>query len=612
MHFLSYAQNFEDVILRRVFPDISAGTYVDAGAWEPVIESVTKTFYDLGWQGINIEPSPVFERLALARPRDINLNIALGAVRGRMMLRVYRHAATVLQASTLIHSNVPRISKQDELHATDIEVEVLPLADVLEAHLPGRHIHFLKIDVEGVEEDVIRGADWRRHRPEVLLIEATRPQSTERSDGAWTPLILAAGYQPVLFDGLNAWFLREESRDRAKCFATPPNVFDNFHRYDPVAEQRIAAAEARAAEAHAAYGALQSTSATAAKLAPTGVSRLARWFTPASSKAPHASVSAPLFIRALYLACLGREPEPTGIAGWLPQMALPDGAITVARDIASSPEARARREALAQDVMVDADLAQQALAILGRRPRIVDLGAQILSNTPHCYEALRSVTPLDIIGFDPLAHRIAQRLAMEGDAGDHLTLLPYAIADGANHTLYINNNDATSSLYPLNDAHNAAFDDLQMLRTLRVETVQTHRLDDVLPAEPVDFLKLDIQGSEAMALRHGVETLARTAVIQCEVAFAPIYRGQPLFSEIHDLLAAQGFELVDLLHPARYDYRDAAGARHGDRLLWAEAVFSRVDGDAGMLAAQALIAAVIYGKPSLARHKLRGALALLR
>ena len=244
MTFISYAQNFEDVILHRVFADIGQGTYVDVGAWDPVAESVTKAFYDLGWQGLNIEPSPVFARLAQARPRDINLNLALGAARGRQMLRVYRDAAQVLQASTLLPGQVPRIPNQADLRATDMEVEVLPLAEVLDAHLPGRHIHFLKIDVEGAEEAVIRGADWRRHRPEVVLIEATRPQSTERSDGPWQALMLAAGYRPVLFDGLNAWFLREESSHRAASFATPPNVFDNFRRRDAEAEQRIAAAEA--------------------------------------------------------------------------------------------------------------------------------------------------------------------------------------------------------------------------------------------------------------------------------------------------------------------------------------------------------------------------------
>ncbi len=608
MTFVSYAQNFEDVILHRVFADIRHGTYVDAGAWDPVIESVTKAFYDLGWSGINIEPSPIFTRLAQARPRDVNLNLALGAARGRMMLRVYRDAAQVLQASTLMHDNVPRIPNQAALRATDIEVEVLPLAEMLDAHPPDRHIHFLKIDVEGAEEAVIRGADWRRHRPEIVLIEATRPQSTERNDDAWRPLMLAAGYRPVLFDGLNAWFLREESSDRAASFATPPNVFDNFRLHDAEAEQRITAAEARARTLEARLGVSNAQSPTLAQRLFASHNRVLARFQRGRAGGdtvpePAPPVAAESFVRTLYVACLGREPEPGGLAAWLRDLREPDGALLVATQIVTSPEARAHLGMPPEPAQADPALVREALRRLARRPRIVDIGAQMLASEAHAYDALARLTPLDIIGFDPLEHRVAERRAAEADDG--LTLLPYAIADGGRHVLHVNNDDATSSLFPLNVAHNAAFNHLQTLRTLRTQEVQTHRLDDVVPAGPVDFMKLDIQGSEAMALRHGAATLAHTAVVHCEVAFAPIYVGQPLFPEIHDLLAREGFELIDLQHLNRYHYSGGdADFAADDRLLWAEAVFFRRAGNIQTLAAQALIAAVIYRKHGLARHLL--------
>ena len=53
---LTYAQNFEDVMLARLFQAQSVGFYVDIGAWHPTELSVTRHFYDLGWSGINIEP----------------------------------------------------------------------------------------------------------------------------------------------------------------------------------------------------------------------------------------------------------------------------------------------------------------------------------------------------------------------------------------------------------------------------------------------------------------------------------------------------------------------------------------------------------------------------
>ena len=75
---ISYAQNFEDVILERAFKGQATGFYIDVGAWEPAVDSVTKHFYDNGWRGINIEPLLVYHtKLEQQRIGDINLNIAL-------------------------------------------------------------------------------------------------------------------------------------------------------------------------------------------------------------------------------------------------------------------------------------------------------------------------------------------------------------------------------------------------------------------------------------------------------------------------------------------------------------------------------------------------------
>ncbi len=243
MSFVSYAQNFEDVMLRRVFHDVEAGFYVDVGAWEPELHSVTKALYDSGWHGINIEPGPVFPKLAAARPRDINLPMALGAKAGRIALQVHYVDSTVLGTSTL-HVRPPPEVAGAVVRVEEIEVEVRTLAQVLDEHAAGQHIHVLKIDAEGSELDILQGTDWQRHRPELLIIEATHPHTQERNDEAWAPLLTAAGYHAVWFDGLNAWFLRTESMIRASAFRTPPNVFDDFRVYDHETVQRLTQAEA--------------------------------------------------------------------------------------------------------------------------------------------------------------------------------------------------------------------------------------------------------------------------------------------------------------------------------------------------------------------------------
>ena len=51
MSFVSYAQNFEDVMLWRALKHVENGFYVDIGAQDPLVDSVSLAFYEHGWQG---------------------------------------------------------------------------------------------------------------------------------------------------------------------------------------------------------------------------------------------------------------------------------------------------------------------------------------------------------------------------------------------------------------------------------------------------------------------------------------------------------------------------------------------------------------------------------
>jgi hypothetical protein len=96
---VSYAQNAEDVRLRRAFKDQSSGFYVDVGANHPIENSVTKHFYDSGWTGINVEPAPgPFALIAKERKRDINLNVGCSNRPGSLTLYTGRGNAIGLSS----------------------------------------------------------------------------------------------------------------------------------------------------------------------------------------------------------------------------------------------------------------------------------------------------------------------------------------------------------------------------------------------------------------------------------------------------------------------------------------------------------------------------------
>ena len=74
----SFAQEGEDMILKRIFEGVRSGFYIDIGAFHPSKFSNTYYFYLRGWSGINIDPQPgvksLFDKM---RPRDINLELAI-------------------------------------------------------------------------------------------------------------------------------------------------------------------------------------------------------------------------------------------------------------------------------------------------------------------------------------------------------------------------------------------------------------------------------------------------------------------------------------------------------------------------------------------------------
>jgi FkbM family methyltransferase len=224
--FLSYAQQAEDVLLARLFPQEN-GFFIDVGANHPTHWSLTKLFSDRGWTGINVEPGAIFSEIEKQRPHDINLRMAISDQPGTMSFYEFpdQHGLSTLdevEASTH-HARGFR----SRVHSVPVE----SLASICKQYVGERTIDFLSIDVEGHELAVIRGADWEKFRPICVIIEAVRPCSTITSHEEWEPLILAANYQLAAFDGLNRYYIRAESSDLIPRLALPANVFDGYLPY---------------------------------------------------------------------------------------------------------------------------------------------------------------------------------------------------------------------------------------------------------------------------------------------------------------------------------------------------------------------------------------------
>lgn len=219
--FITYAQNAEDVMLWRALKDIRCGFYIDVGAQDPVVDSVTKAFYERGWHGINIEPvHHWYDKLVQDRPHDINLCVATSSQGGQMTL--YEVGGTGLSTSS------PKFAQRHRQGGWTVQERTVPcktLEVICTEHQVGT-VHFLKIDCEGAEEQTLAGISLEAVRPWIILVEATEPLMVKPTWRSWEHWLTDRGYKFIYFDGLNRFYLAEERLKLRTAFRTPPNPLD--------------------------------------------------------------------------------------------------------------------------------------------------------------------------------------------------------------------------------------------------------------------------------------------------------------------------------------------------------------------------------------------------
>lgn len=241
---ISYSQNAEDIRLWRVFGGIEHGFYVDIGAADPSVGSVSRIFYDRGWSGINVEPSPAFDDLSAGRERDVNLQIVVGESEGPSHFFLTYPDLGLSTLDPSVHAHVSEAIERIE----EITVPKRRLESILRDHAGARTIHFLKVDVEGAEREVLASSDWEAFRPIVVLVEAVEAWSTTPTHEAWEHILLGAEYEFAAFDGINRFYVDRDHHDLVAALAYPISALDRFvtasaHEQAVAAEQRVRQSE---------------------------------------------------------------------------------------------------------------------------------------------------------------------------------------------------------------------------------------------------------------------------------------------------------------------------------------------------------------------------------
>jgi FkbM family methyltransferase len=225
---ISYAQNFEDVMLWRALKHVSQGCYIDIGAWDPVHDSVSMTFYEQGWRGVHVEPVEIYaKKLREARPDEIVIQAAVG--NSDKAANFFLCEVTGLST---INPDIAGQHMKNGFSATPIEVPMRTLESIL-TEVEGREIHWLKIDVEGMEESVIQSWNKSPARPWVVVVESTIP-CTQIEVSAGKGELINRGYIPAYFDGINRFYVHDSRSELLTFFRFGPNIFDRFVHFNSV------------------------------------------------------------------------------------------------------------------------------------------------------------------------------------------------------------------------------------------------------------------------------------------------------------------------------------------------------------------------------------------
>jgi FkbM family methyltransferase len=173
----SYAQQGEDLVVQHLLSvaGVAKPTYLDVGAFDPVVHSNTYLMYRAGGHGVLVEPNPAkVDRLRGGRPNDVTLNIGVGVEAGSSTSDYYviggpsqglfntfskKDAELVQRASNGLHY----IEKVMKLPLENINA-------IMKQHLGGAP-NFLSIDTEGLDLDILKTMDFERYRPDVICVE---------------------------------------------------------------------------------------------------------------------------------------------------------------------------------------------------------------------------------------------------------------------------------------------------------------------------------------------------------------------------------------------------------------------------------------------------------
>lgn len=169
---------------------------------------------------------------------------------------------------------------------------------------------------------------------------------------------------------------------------------------------------------------------------------------------------------------------------------------------------------------------------------IVDVGAAPIDGPPP-YANMLAARLCRVTGFEPQPDQLA---ALDAKKSDLERYFDAVVGNGGEAELRVCAALGMTSLLEPDPQALALFPDFaEHGRVVERLQVQTQRLLNLVPnREPIDMLKIDVQGGESAVL-VGANIQSDVVAVQLEVSFVPLYKDQPTFNTVDSYMRGCGF-----------------------------------------------------------------------
>ena len=187
---ISYSQCGEDMIIAHLFMSLGMQeiSYLDIGAHDPHWLSNTAYFYDHGSRGINVEPDlQGFKKFEKYRKKDLNLHCGVGAEDGELDFYVMN----VPTLNTFLKEEAEELVANHGFTINEkLKLKVYSVSTILEKYNNGKFPELLSLDVEGLDEKIIKSLNWKDTKPLVICLETISYSTSGTGRRIWILLII--------------------------------------------------------------------------------------------------------------------------------------------------------------------------------------------------------------------------------------------------------------------------------------------------------------------------------------------------------------------------------------------------------------------------------------